>query len=424
MTVLVDYTNAVVDSADAPEADFWQARPVLTHVRDFARARMCGPWSTLGVVLARAVASVPPHVLLPATVGGPTSLNMFVALVGPSGAGKGASESAARDAVVFLDHWDKPIDIPVLPLGSGEGISRTFRPAGTPDDAGNEVERVLFAVPEIDTLASLLGRQGATVEGELRKLYSGEQLGFTNAQKATRSVVAAHSYRAALTVGVQPLRAETLFAGADGGTTQRFVWLDVRDPDAPDITPVAPEPWTVRSPAWQPCELAIPKRAHAAIRRHRLAQLRGENVDPLNGHALLCRLKVAAALMILDGRSVVSDEDWTLAGDVMVFSDQTRTATQRALNERFTHANRAKGIASVEREEAEHDHRRGKARDAALTVLRGKNGPELTGSDIRRRVNNMHRPVLEDALNDLVDAGLLIATDAHGGIRYRLTEAG
>jgi hypothetical protein len=66
---------------------------------------------------------------------------------------------------------------------------------------------VLFAVPEVDTLASLLGRQGVTVEGELRKLYSGEQLGFTNAQKATRSVVAAHSYRAALTVGVQPLRA-------------------------------------------------------------------------------------------------------------------------------------------------------------------------------------------------------------------------
>ncbi|WP_194816807.1 hypothetical protein [Nocardia sp. XZ_19_385] len=420
--MLVDYTNAALERNGETEEEFWDKRPVLGHVRDFARARMCGPWSTLGVVLARAVASVPPDVRLPATVGGPMSLNLFFALVGPSGAGKGASESAACDAVEFVDYLGRPIEVPVLPLGSGEGISRTFRPAGTADDAGNHIDRALFSVPEIDTLSSLLGRQGSTLEGELRKLYSGEALGFTNAQKATRSVVPAHSYRAALTVGVQPLRAEALFAGADGGTTQRFVWLDVRDPDAPDITPAAPAPLEVRAPAWKPCALEIPEVARHTIRRNRIAQLRGEDVDPLNGHALLCRLKVAAALMILEGRSVVNEQDWALAGEVMVFSNQTRTATQQALNERITQAHRARGIAVVARDEAEGETRRGKAREAVSKLLRGKHGPELSASEIRRKVNMMHRNFLEDAFEDLTDSGAIVGIEVPGGTRYKLTE--
>ncbi|MCM6772757.1 hypothetical protein NDR87_06155 [Nocardia sp. CDC159] len=422
MSASVDYGNAIVGADEQRGGDFWQARPVLTHIRDFSRSRMCGPWSTLGVVLARAVASVPPTVQLPATVGGSASLNLFVALVGPSGAGKGASESAAREAVVFTDHRGWEIEVAELPLGSGEGIARTFRPAGTDEDAPNPVDRMLFTVPEVDTLASLLGRQGSTLEGELRKLYSGEALGFTNAQKATRSVVAAQSYRAALTLGVQPLRAGTLFAGADGGTTQRFVWMDVRDPEAPDITPAQPDPITVRLPRWQSDFLVIPEAASSSIRRHRLAQLRDENVDPLNGHALLCRLKVAAALMILDGRSVVSDEDWTLAERVMRYSNHTRTAIRNALTEHTAQANRARGIAAVEREEAGADHRRGLARNTVLRVL-SKHGPELSASDIRRRVKNTHRPYLDDAFADLTDTGDIHAIEVAGGTRYRLPDA-
>ncbi|NQE88667.1 hypothetical protein [Nocardia terpenica] len=429
MTGGVDYSNAVVVGADEQHVgadvlvgDFWQARPMLTHIRDFARSRMSGPWSTLGVVLARAVASVPPTVQLPATVGGAASLNLFVALVGPSGAGKGASESAAREAVVFTNHWGQTMEVAETPLGSGEGIARTFRPAGTDEDAPNPIDRMLFTVPEVDTLSSLIGRQGATLEGELRKLYSGEAIGFANAQRATRSVVAAHSYRAALTLGVQPLRAGALFAGADGGTTQRFVWMDVRDPQAPDIPPDQPEPITARLPRWQPDPLMIPEVASDAIRGHRLAQLRGENVDPLNGHALLCRLKVAAALMILDGRSIVSDEDWALAGQVMRYSDHTRTAIHQALTEHTAQANRARGIASVQREEAGADYRRDRVCKTVLRVL-GKHGPELSASDIRRRVKHTHRPYLEDAFADLTDTGAIHAIEVSAGTRYRLGDA-
>jgi hypothetical protein len=72
--------------------EFWDARPVLRHIRDFARARRVGPWALLGCVLVRVVAAVPPNVVLPAMIGGNASLNLFLGVVSVSGGGKGTAE--------------------------------------------------------------------------------------------------------------------------------------------------------------------------------------------------------------------------------------------------------------------------------------------------------------------------------------------
>ena len=77
---------------------FWELTPTLRHIRDFAYARLVGPWAVLGVALARVVAVVPPTVQLPPWSCGNASLNLFVALVGLSGDGKGGPEKTARDA--------------------------------------------------------------------------------------------------------------------------------------------------------------------------------------------------------------------------------------------------------------------------------------------------------------------------------------
>lgn len=152
---------------------FWAARPILTHIRAMARARRVGPWAVLGSAMARAIATIPPQVALPGTVGGRMSLNLFVALVGSSGAGKGGAEAASTAGISFggphIDH---------LPLGSGEGASRTFRPWGTPPEAPNPVTSVIFTVPEIDTITALASRQGSTLSAELRKLYGVSPLGW------------------------------------------------------------------------------------------------------------------------------------------------------------------------------------------------------------------------------------------------------
>ena len=60
----------------------------------------------------------------------------------------------------------------------------------------------------------------------------------------------AGSYRACLTVGVQPLRSHTLLGASDGGLPQRFVWLPTSDPDAPDEPPADPGKWKIGRPSW------------------------------------------------------------------------------------------------------------------------------------------------------------------------------
>lgn len=379
--------------------EFWESRDSLKHVLALARARGVGPWAVLGAALARAVAVIPPEITLPGIVGSRMSLNLFIALVGPSGGGKGAAEATA------LEGFSLPY-VEVVPLGSGEGINRTFRPIGTKPDDPNPITRAVFSAAEIDTLAAVASRNGATLSSELRKLYSGEVLGFGNAGKDTRSIVAAGSYRACLTVGVQPLRSHTLLSASDGGLPQRFVWLPTSDPDAPDEPPADPGKWRVNRPSWlravgSNVDLMVPDAAIKAIRAHRLAVLREDPaVDPMDGHALLTRLKVAAALMALEGRTVVGDTDWKLAGFVMDVSTYTRERCQRALAEQSRTANAARALATADREEIVSDRKLQRAKEAILRKL--ADGRQLPRHLIRKALKADLRDYFDPALDGLL----------------------
>ena len=64
-----------------PESVFWEARPELAAVRQYARAAMASPWAVLGCTLARVALSVPPVVVLPPLgndASAVASLNLFV----------------------------------------------------------------------------------------------------------------------------------------------------------------------------------------------------------------------------------------------------------------------------------------------------------------------------------------------------------
>lgn len=402
---------------------FWTTRPILAHILRLARTRRVGPWAVLGTAMARAVATIPPYVALPGTVGGRMSLNLFVALVGPSGAGKGGAEAAGATGIKFPEpHIDH------VPLGSGEGASRTFRPWGTPAELPNPISSVIFTVPEIDTLTALMSRQGSTLSAELRKLYSGEGLGFANAGKDTRNVVAAHSYRACAIVGVQPLRSRALLAGADGGLPQRFIWLPTGDPAAPDERPSDPGCWKVPTAGWQRGhsghlrlvdghgDLAVPTSAQDMIDAHRLAVLRGDHgVDPLDGHAMLCRLKAAAALMALDARTAIEEDDWHLAGHVMEVSAVTRERCRRALTEHRRTENTARALAAVERDEIVAERKSQRARDAILRKLSRDN--QLTTGELRRSLKVDIRDYYDAALTELLDSGDILVSPGTRGHR-------
>lgn len=393
----------------AREEKFWTARPFLEHVRDYARAKQAAPWSTLGVVLARAVAATEPNIVLPALIGSHKSINLFVALVGTSGGGKGASGGAGTDAVDFVDGNGETIWTDVLPIGSGEGIAKSFQSSRDDD----RPTRVLFNIDEVDTVGALGKRQGATLMPELRKVYSGEQLGFANAGKDTRKIVPAHGYRACVTVGVQPLKSEPLLADSDGGTPQRFLWLKVSDPNAQEEESEPPRPKRVHIKSWSGprVEMDVPDVAKIAIRRHRLAVLREEDVDPLDGHRMLTCLKVASALAIIEGRTEITEEDWHLAETLMRVSDRTRSEVQRIVAEQSRRSNRARAIAVAERDEIIGNHKFDRARDRILDWL-GKEAAARTV--LRRKLKEDIRPNYDAAVADLIDRGLIREREVDG----------
>ncbi|MGW5314517.1 hypothetical protein [Nocardia thailandica] len=415
---VVDFGN-VLDVPPDPLAEFWTARPELAHIHAFARARRAGPWATLGVVLAHGIAATEPNVRLPPTVGRAASLNLFCALVGASGGGKGAAEGAAADAVTFVGPLGRRIETEQLPVGSGEGIARTFLPSAD----GDRITRALFSVPEVDTLAALGSRQGSTIMGELRKVFMGEQIGFANANKATRTPVAAHSFRAAVVVGVQPLRAAALFNDADGGTPQRFVWLPVSDPDAPDERPETPQPLKVQVTefAAEQVDMPIPEVARATIDAHRLAALRGGAPNPLDSHTLLTRLKVAAALAILAGRCHVDEEDWTLSATVMRVSDMTRARALDTIADKAATDARSKAefraMLDGFSEDRREDRDRTRTRRAILRCLDRRHG-DVTRREFREVVDAKLRHLLDDVLTELESDGFIVSKE--GPRRSRL----
>lgn len=324
---------AVIEAAD--EDPLWTSRPWLEHLRTFARSRRVSPLALLGVYLVRVAANTPPWVTLPPLVGGKGSLNLFCALVGPSGAGKGAAVAASDELLPWADRWDHP--------GSGEGILHLYvarQQVDDPDNPGRKVTRLhqhthraTLLVDEIDGLTALGSRQGANLLPTLRSAWSGSDLGFAYADPTKRLKLAAHTYRLGLVVGAQPERCAGLFDDHEGGTPQRFLWMPLTDPGAPDTPPEDPGPlpapmhWTGAA-----VKITVPEQVRAELATHRLSVLRSGDTGGLDGHASLNRLKVAAVLAISEGRTGITADDWTLAGTIQSISDTTRTWIQRRLS--------------------------------------------------------------------------------------------
>jgi hypothetical protein len=407
---------------------FWTARPALTHLRHFARARLTSPWAVLGVALTRVTTTAPPALVLPPIVGSHASLNLFIALVGRSGGGKGAAENAAADALTLQD------EVYTAPVGSGEGIAHLYahREKGA---VIRDRNAVMFTVPEVDNLVALSNRQSSTLMPQLRSAWSGERLGFSYADKTKALPLERHSYRMCLVLGVQPGRSQPLLDDADGGTPQRFIWLPTVDKDVPAITPDAPEPLTInkpRGPMFAGANGLVPidvcATARTTIIENRKAALRGEG-DALDGHSLLARLKTAAALGLLDGRYGVTDEDWHLAGIVMAVSDHTRGEVVQYLASHASKLNQAKGAAEGMRAVAvaEQVVDAAVARCAATIGRRlrgwGERDGWATAAELRRAISSSQRQHFEDALDRLIAAGQ-VDTNPANPTTYKWKEGG
>lgn len=323
-------------ATNLPES-FWAERPSLAHIRQAAHSKLVSADATLIAVLARVVALAPPTLALPGIVGTRASLNLFTAIIDPSGGGKTAAAGVAAD-LVPIDRAD--IIDPILP-SSGEGLIEAFFGVAReeqPDGKTTSVKRQVHTsgIALVDEGQALLAqgeRMGSTIMQTLRSAWMGADLGQHNATEERKRWLRRHNYRLSMIVGFQLAFAATLIADGEGGTPQRFTFALATDPA---INPAAswPGPLAVRPPVTilTGDDFGLHHEIAAEIRRHRHAVSSGRIVvDPLDSHALLRREKIAAALALLDQRTHIDLDDWRLAGDVDRMSCAVRTlAVERA----------------------------------------------------------------------------------------------
>lgn len=100
----------------------------------------------------------------------------------------------------------------------------------------------------------------------------------------------------------------------------------------------------------------MPDAVVAEVQAARLAQVRGQ-ADPLEGHAGLTRLKVAAGLAFLDSRLDVEPEDWRLSGLLMETSRAVRAFCATKLSAVTEDKARAGGRLTALRDDAADDER-------------------------------------------------------------------
>ena len=353
-----------------PEAtvsqEFWDAHPTLAAIKQAAHARIVSADAVLACILARVVQHIPYQYALPPIVGGRSSPNLYVALIGPSGTGKGGARRAA-DELLAISRAPHPTN--EGPLGSGEGIVSLFygNPPKDPDDPDSKLSKdlefmyrgVMLLDEEGSALAELLRRQGQVLEPVLLKMWSGESLGMSYSLRssAVQLSVKAEEYRAAALLGIQPGAAAFLLDDerVDRGLPQRFLWASTIDPTVPDRPEAFPEPLHWQPPRFDRSSLTgTLVTVHDDIKRDliraQLHRVRGLGSLGVDAHAGLVRLKTATALAALlhPGEPLAVDLDvWDLAGHLKEASDQVRLAVKRQAQEERERVQEARQAVAV-----------------------------------------------------------------------------
>ncbi|MGY4652499.1 hypothetical protein [Mycobacterium sp. URHB0021] len=432
----------------ADNADVLRSSGVLAHIARFAEARGAERYGVLFGVAMRAVLAVPPQVVLPPTIGGEVSLNLLLAVVGSSGGGKGTTDKTAAAAVRLSVGGSRTVPgLPMLPIGTGEGINRTYAHAERDRLGSGQValrwhtDRALFGCRDIATLDALTARQGSTLVPELLKAYMGEELGFANADKDRRVILPMHTYRLCLSAGVQPDNGAVLLneQSQRDGVPQRFLWSPVRPGTARprrSAEAKAVDPLTAEVPDFgidpmrfdvgedddaDPYDPAAQTLVRIGVGSSIAQQIIdadaakdldpfGRSADPLAGHRLLAQLKLAAALAVLHNLPYVGPEDWQRAERLMAVS----AAVARVVD--------AESGSAAERDAARQGkldgHRLAAADDARnaaalhqvmgrITRYVGEQTDWVSQSAIRRSITAKLRPNFEDAVLALMGNGTI-----------------
>lgn len=400
--------------------------PGLDKVAKAAKTRGVNPWGVLGAVMAWVAVDIPPEVTTLGEQQGKGTFNLFVALCGEPGAGKGNTMQLASGMVrreirgnFVTAEFNKPMRGPV---GSPEGMISVLRPrtAAEDEDEDNqppELARVIFEVAEINRLYGERRTQESTQEGTLLSMWSNENVGVLRKKEQDTLAVEAWSYRACFLVGAQAKWVHRLAGETSDGLAQRWLYLPVATThvERPQLgkkrNAVEVEIPTIDIPAevWNATKpVVIDNYVQYALELQdyllRKANAEKRPVDPFNVHRAYNQARVAAALAVITrGRLEVSPEAWHLAGVVMDVSDLTRARLVRE----YEHRDRRDRVEAAADRAGIHDDAVIKAAETKIVKVLKDNGGTMPGGKLRNTLSKPQREVSEQAVNNLKQSGVI-----------------
>lgn len=422
-----------------PDA-FWSARPLLAHVRDAARRRMCSPDAVLHALLATTAAAIP-HTVRVVNSLGDVPLSLYTVLCGPSGSGKTSAVNLAE--TLFGDEHAAER----YPIPSAEGVAEAFM--GTvveqtphPDDDDRTVTRkvrrqvrhnVLFHVDEAEVLGRAFERRENAIGGALREAWNGQLLGAMNASEDRRRVVARDSYHVGLIVGAQPLALGFLVGETSLGTAQRFLFAMADDPDAVDHGPgqgverlpwAPPGPRGITPPGLVPelpggFPLRVVASIDAACRAAKLSGQRGQAAET-DSQRPVTLLKLAGVLAYLDGRDLVAEGDWELATclydtSAAVRADMVDLVDDAARLAHQAEADRRGAMAATARRHVDTAAAADTFYSDHLHTVLVRAGEPMTTRALAKTITTRHRARVDEFLEVAVSRGLVVPAEPRRG---------
>jgi hypothetical protein len=419
--------------------EFWNVRAELRLIRQAAYSRELSADAVLGAVLARVSAGAAHQLRIPAIVTAVAYLSLLVNLIGGPSSGKSGANDVAGEVLPFADPVDYPGHFEVigqLPIGSGEGLVEAlfiFKEVLIPGTTKTkrvkhqEFHNAHFYVDEGVTATTLGERSGSVLVETLRTIWSGGTLGQSNASEDRKRKVEKGQYNIGVCMALQPEAAGKLLAGAPVGTPQRFVWFSATDPNMPDVDPPWPFSSTLplRLPDWReiskggPHEIVVARSIWNEIQVNTKPLRRGEvELELMQAHADLLRLKLAALLAILAGRLEVNDQDWQLAGMIKSTSDGVREYVQQEVSKdearKESATSKRLSRRQVDAVSAVDQHRTVECAERIRTKVKVQ--PGVTAARVREGLTPRLRDAFEDGLEYAV-AEKWVVEKAEAGLR-------
>lgn len=403
----------------------WNRRPWLRAIRDRAQETTAVPDATLGAALSIYASSVDYQIKVRTGIKDDLGLSLLVGIVGGSGLGKSTGWKLAKREFA-------PLDAPrPSPTPTGEGLAEKLMgwvehtdPSSSKSYKKHEQVRhsALFTIGEGAAMNVTMERSGATLGPVLRQVFSDEDLGTTTASEERHRDIPGGSYVMGVVVLYQETTAMKIINDTDTGTAQRFLWFSGHSPSAPATgAPPAYRMVAPRVTALPREELPDGSTAYVlGVEPAITARLRTEDAEKRDSYSLgdanrdsqkpAVVAKVAALACLIEGRTLVTQDDWDLGEELYAAS----RAVQDELIELAEEQDRSKRREAAAKA-GESDHVRktflAQVGNVAASIVRKglKVGHSLTKREITQVINSKKRAYIPEALDLSLEQGWLDA---------------